>query len=298
MATMMSNGGDGFGFGDGWIVDSGASHHMCPHLEWFEGGLKESSIKEVKLGNKAAVEVRGEGSVRVVMPKGGHAILTRVLYVPSLDLNILVVPYLTSKGIEVVFKDRGCEWRRDGKVLARGWSKGGSGLVTMEFTTCLVNSTSMVQVKASTKTSASSTQVGLCAMAVGAPSDAAKNQAVRRRVKEGGGHVKWKRVSMMDARLRTSPPIPKPRFGAMDSGNVIRPARGRRGKKGSGGQRMAEKLRGALGHNWRSRDNVEEDEALEETRMETIIIALCFMLALRFNVFVAEPLGSWLFANG
>ena len=61
---------------------------------------------------------------------------------------------------------------------------------------------------------------------------------------------------------------------------------------------MAEKLRAALGYNWRSRDNVEEDEALEETRMETIIIALCFMLALRFNVFVAEPLGSWLFANG
>lgn len=167
--------------------------------------------------------------------------------------------------------------------------------MTMDFTT--MKSTSMLQNTVKGKASASSTEEDVYAMAVGAPSETPTNQAAQKGKKGGGECIKWKREILMDVTSSTSLPIAKPWFGAMES-NTIRPAKGRRRDNGSGGQRMAKNLRGAPGHTSRSSDYVEEDEALDATRLATFLIALYFMFSLRFNVFEAEPLGSWLFANG
>lgn len=107
-----------------WIVDSGASSHMCANREYFvsvedpRGGTP--SFVTVADGKKAAV--KGVGNCQInCYGRGGEEkqiVLTGVLYVPDLDMNLVSVGKLVQKGAAVDFNEHGCTIAKDKRIAA------------------------------------------------------------------------------------------------------------------------------------------------------------------------------------
>ena len=93
-----------------WYVDSGATKHMCFNLDAFSK-LALTTPEPVYLGNHAAVEAVGVGDVPIITVHEGREMpgtLTNVLYVPKLAVNLLSVPQLVQKGMDVNFSKGRC----------------------------------------------------------------------------------------------------------------------------------------------------------------------------------------------
>ena len=92
-----------------WIMDSGATCHMCNNKMLFSklDGLKQSL--EVTLGDGRVLEATGRGIVVLEMklPQGKSmkCNLHDVLYVPMLSLNLLSVSKVTEFGKTISFSD-------------------------------------------------------------------------------------------------------------------------------------------------------------------------------------------------
>lgn len=71
-----------------WIVDSGASRHICSHANAFLE-LKPISNSRVILPNHEHVDVRFYGDIRI-----GSLLLLDVLYIPDFRFNLISVGYL------------------------------------------------------------------------------------------------------------------------------------------------------------------------------------------------------------
>jgi hypothetical protein len=71
-----------------WKLDSGASHHMCSHRNWF---ISYQSVDEgvVFMGNGIPCKTVGVGSIRIRMFDGIVRELTDVRYVPELKSNLI-----------------------------------------------------------------------------------------------------------------------------------------------------------------------------------------------------------------
>ena len=104
-----------------WIIDSGASSHMCGDEQFFNE-LVPVSGKSVSLtdGHKATTKAIGSGSL-VCTDKNGvdHRItLSGVLHVPELETNLISVSKLTEKGAEVTFAGSKCYVSKQGRKAA------------------------------------------------------------------------------------------------------------------------------------------------------------------------------------
>jgi hypothetical protein len=80
-----------------WLLDSGASHHMCSHRNWF---ISYQSVDEgvVFMGNGFPCKTVGVGSIRIRMFDGIVRELMDVRYVPELKLNLISLGVLDSGG--------------------------------------------------------------------------------------------------------------------------------------------------------------------------------------------------------
>ena len=87
---------------DTWLLDTGASHHMCPFVEHFDA-LVQSSVDSVRLADDSIVPVLGEGDVGV---RGidGRVVIRSVLYVPALSTSLLSIPAVYEHGGRVVLQ--------------------------------------------------------------------------------------------------------------------------------------------------------------------------------------------------
>lgn len=92
-----------------WIVDSGATCHICSSREYFETFHSLQKSLQVTLGDGHQVEATGTGIVtlKLKLPGGGSIIgsLKDVLYVPKLTYNLLSVPKVTEAGKRVTFDE-------------------------------------------------------------------------------------------------------------------------------------------------------------------------------------------------
>lgn len=94
-----------------WIIDSGASTHMCASKEHMVN-LSDSKIKSVTAANKCKVPVLGEGevSLRFSGTRGANNVLLQsVLHVPNLTSNLLSVSAIAKKGGKVIFNGQKCQ---------------------------------------------------------------------------------------------------------------------------------------------------------------------------------------------
>ena len=113
-----------------WIVDSGATCHICNSKELFEDFNPLSEPQKVALGDGRTLEAIGTGAVEVKLelPGGESKIgrLNKVLYVPTLAYNLLSVAKATEAGKTVTFGEtQGEVIDGEGEVVA-AMSKAGN----------------------------------------------------------------------------------------------------------------------------------------------------------------------------
>jgi transposase InsO family protein len=93
---------------DKWILDSGASAHICFKKEYFQE-LNIYNGSPLKLGNQQDVEVVGQGSIlfkRNVAGQWETSVLKDVLYVPELKRNLFSEGVATRHGYKIIKKGR------------------------------------------------------------------------------------------------------------------------------------------------------------------------------------------------
>ncbi|GBN60129.1 Copia protein, partial [Araneus ventricosus] len=97
-----------------FIVDSGATSHMCSQREWFEE-LKPSSGTVSCAAKSRLLEVAGIGVIRGRLKNGQEIVLTNVLFIPELNDNLIAVKQIQKAGYSLLFKDN--------KAIVKGKNK-------------------------------------------------------------------------------------------------------------------------------------------------------------------------------
>ena len=80
-----------------WVLDTGCTHHMTPHKDWFSS-LKEFDGGVVFMGDDNLCTTKGIGTVRLKLHDSMVKKLTGVRYVPNLKKNLIYLGTLESKG--------------------------------------------------------------------------------------------------------------------------------------------------------------------------------------------------------
>ena len=105
-----------------WLLDSGATSHMCCEKSLFKE-LKpyQSSIK---VGDGRTVKVNGKGTIKCkakINNKETHNLtINDVLYVPDLSLNLISIGKLAEKGHEIRFANDKCEIKLANDIIIEG----------------------------------------------------------------------------------------------------------------------------------------------------------------------------------
>lgn len=93
-----------------WLIDSGASMHMCNREEYYDGKIQPYQSKIITASGEI-IAAKGIGNVKCTFnTKNGPFCVTfeDVLYVPSLEENLISVKKIVSHGMEVKFNKNGC----------------------------------------------------------------------------------------------------------------------------------------------------------------------------------------------
>ncbi len=94
-----------------WIVDSGATSHLCGNRDWFTSYHTLNTPHEVILGNRQKILAPGIGQIKVNLGVEKSSQLTTIhdiLYCPSISHNLLSIPQLTSIGAHTQFTNKSC----------------------------------------------------------------------------------------------------------------------------------------------------------------------------------------------
>lgn len=108
-----------------WVLDSGATSHMCNDRALFTDMVTMKQPHNVMLGDDHHVEAVGRGTVMLDIEcspgRTKKCTLTDVLYVPGLTFNLISVSKSSDKIGRAVFTSEGCEFLdAGGKVAATG----------------------------------------------------------------------------------------------------------------------------------------------------------------------------------
>ena len=104
---------------DDWIIDSGATSHMCNNREKFTDFVQLKRSQDVTLGDGHRLMAEGRGRV-VLELEGQRCKLDDVLYVPDLSFNLVSVSKAMCKVDETVFTNNGCKFLKNGREVATG----------------------------------------------------------------------------------------------------------------------------------------------------------------------------------
>ena len=112
-----------------WIVDSGASCHMCHNKGMFTNFTNLKKEIEVALGDGRLMKATGIGVILLKMRINGNTTeickLSDVLYVPDLTINLLSVSKVVNAGNVTLFTETGCKIiNRNQQVIARAYKVG------------------------------------------------------------------------------------------------------------------------------------------------------------------------------
>ena len=119
-----------------WIVDSGATCHMCNDKTMFTEMKDLNPRENVTLGDGHNLEAVGEGTVdmEMLLPNGGSRMcaLKNVLYIPKLAYNLVSVSKAAQMGKTIEFYNSSCEFVNSSNETIAFATKQGS-LYYLEF---------------------------------------------------------------------------------------------------------------------------------------------------------------------
>ena len=104
-----------------WIIDSGATSHMCNDETQFTDLVLLKQPHKVTLGDEHQVEAAGCGTVMLDIEltpgKSKKCTLTNMLYVPELTFSLISVSKAADKIGRAVFTNQGCDsWMLAGRL--------------------------------------------------------------------------------------------------------------------------------------------------------------------------------------
>jgi transposase InsO family protein len=110
---------------DSWIVDSGATNHVCYSLRGFQERrrLNKNEIN-LRLGNGTLVSASAVGDIRVYLDSRRHLDLIDVYYVPQFKRNLISVSCLNKFGYSVTFNKVFIISKND-KIICQGTLENG-----------------------------------------------------------------------------------------------------------------------------------------------------------------------------
>lgn len=126
-----------------WLVDSGASEHMCCDYKLFSS-YSSVTNKVVTVGNGTQISVEGCGQVALEVWNGNkwiHTTIDNVLHVPELKMNLLSVNRVTSRGYVLITNQNNCKfYNKNNEIVAIAQRSGNMYVLDCRFyTDCLVN---------------------------------------------------------------------------------------------------------------------------------------------------------------
>ena len=104
-----------------WYLDIGASSHMTSKRSYFHS-IDENQLGLIRLGDESSVKFEGKGSIVLNYLDGEEIKLERVLFVPSLKVNILSLGKLDEDGFTSTLGGGVLSiFDKEGKQFARIW---------------------------------------------------------------------------------------------------------------------------------------------------------------------------------
>jgi len=104
---------------DKWVIDSGATAHMCRNKNWFIELIMYPSSVTCSVGDGSQVKVLGIGKIEV-QTGVVSGVFTEVLYIPSLSTNLVSVGAAARQGIDTIFKGERCQMIKNKVPIAEG----------------------------------------------------------------------------------------------------------------------------------------------------------------------------------
>ena len=88
-----------------WVVDSGATRHICATKDAFTSYTTVGDGEElIYLSDSRTAAVSGKGKVMLKLTSGKTLALSDVLHVPNIRTNLISVALLSKVGIKVSFE--------------------------------------------------------------------------------------------------------------------------------------------------------------------------------------------------
>ena len=86
---------------ESWLLDSGASHHMCPHRNWFTS-YEDVNGSYVFMSNNVSCQTIGMGNIRIKMYDNTVRTLISVIHVSDLKKKLISLGVLDSNGYKFI----------------------------------------------------------------------------------------------------------------------------------------------------------------------------------------------------
>ncbi|KAH9704495.1 retrovirus-related pol polyprotein from transposon TNT 1-94-like protein [Citrus sinensis] len=102
-----------------WILDTGATYHLCPIKEWFMD-FRNLESGAVVIGNNQPCRTMGIGIIRLKMFDGMVRELKKVRFVPALKKNLISVDALEAKGYKVTIENGTIKFTHRAMVILQG----------------------------------------------------------------------------------------------------------------------------------------------------------------------------------
>ena len=107
-----------------FVIDSGATNHMCFDSRLFKSISNIDGNISVNIGDGSALPVEGKGDVEIKIRLPTNRMIKccikNVLYVPKLAHNLISVSQIAQDGKEVKFFTNSCKILQNGKLIAYG----------------------------------------------------------------------------------------------------------------------------------------------------------------------------------
>lgn len=129
--------------GRAWYIDSGATSHMTNDKSFFRK-INACTNEKIKLANGDNAEVQGIGDGYLMCEskhkgKQNTIMVKDVLYVSTLEGNLLSVKKLTEKGLQVKFEGKTCNIMKDKAIVATAEVSGNLYKLHLEHKALLVS---------------------------------------------------------------------------------------------------------------------------------------------------------------
>ena len=109
-----------------WIVDSGATRHICANREAFSSYKPIGDDNEVVyLGDSRPTKVLGKGKVLLKLTSGKTLALNDVLHVPNMKTNLVSVALLGKVGVKVSFESDKIVMTKNNVFVGKGYCNQG-----------------------------------------------------------------------------------------------------------------------------------------------------------------------------